>query len=118
MEKINKEFGKHYIVELIGCDVEKIKVIKDVKKAFLHAARKSKATILKHFFHQFKPYGVTGIILIAWSHFAVHTWPEDNYVSLDILTCGEEMCPEIAINELKNSFNAKKTKVKILARGF
>jgi S-adenosylmethionine decarboxylase proenzyme len=112
-----KEFGKHYLVEFIGCVPDRIKYIKEVKQCFLRAAEKSQAGIIDHHFHQFKPYGVSGVILIAWSHFAVHTWPEDGYAAFDVFTCGE-MYPELAIEDLEKSFGAKKVDVQILSRGF
>jgi len=117
MQTVNKEFGKHYLVEFIGCETEKLKYVKDVKEILLRAARKSQATIVKQFFHQYDPCGVTGIILISESHFSLHTWPEDKYVAFDILTCGE-MYPEKAIEELKASFHPMETKVRVISRGF
>ena len=117
MAKIKKEFGKHYLVEFIGCNQDKCKFIKDVKPAFIKAARISQATIVEYFFHQYKPFGVTGIILISESHFSIHTWPEDNYITFDILTCGR-MKPLLAIHWLKKYFQAKKVKMKVLSRGF
>ena len=114
---MGKEFGKHYLVEFVGCDRNKLEFVVDVKTAFLRAAEKSRAGIIEHHFHQFKPCGVSGVILIEWSHFALHTWPEDSYAAFDVFTCGE-MCPEIAIEELKKSFRAEKAEVKIFSRGF
>ena len=117
MRKLTKEFGKHYLVEFINCNPEKIKFVRKLKKPFLKAVAESKTKILKYTFYQFKPFGVSGVVLIAESHFALHTWPEENYSALDILTCGK-MYPEITIKELKNFFEAKKTKVRIFSRGF
>jgi S-adenosylmethionine decarboxylase proenzyme len=117
MSEKTKEFGKHYLVEFIDCVPDKIKYIREVKRSFLQAAERSQAEIVDHHFHQFSPYGVSGIILIAWSHFAVHTWPEDGYAAFDIFTCGE-MYPELAIEELEKSFEAKRVDVQILSRGF
>ncbi len=114
---MGKEFGKHYLVEFVGCDRGMLEYVTEVKSAFLQAAEKSRAAIIDYHFHQFEPCGVSGVILIAWSHFAVHTWPEDGYAAFDIFTCGE-MYPEIAIEELKKSFRAEKAEVKILSRGF
>ena len=42
---------------------------------------------LKHVFYKFPQSGVTGIILLSESHFAIHTWPETNYLTLDIFVC-------------------------------
>ena len=118
MKKVmHKKFGRHYLVELIGCDPRPLKRVADVQKLLLRAARKSQATILKYFFHQFAPAGVTGIILITESHFFIHTWPDDRYAALDIFTCGT-MRPQAAIADLKKSFGAQKLRIRTFARGF
>jgi S-adenosylmethionine decarboxylase len=44
-------------------------------------------------FHQFsgqtpdEPGGVTGVVLLAESHLALHTWPELGAVTLDVYVC-------------------------------
>jgi S-adenosylmethionine decarboxylase proenzyme len=39
-------------------------------------------------FHAFDaPGGVTGVVLLAESHVAVHTWPELGRVTLDVFVC-------------------------------
>ena len=39
-------------------------------------------------FHRFAaPGGVTGVVLLAESHVAVHTWPELRAVTLDVYVC-------------------------------
>ena len=39
-------------------------------------------------FHRFPAAGgVTGVVLLAESHLAVHTWPELNSVTLDVYVC-------------------------------
>ncbi len=116
MTQPQKNHGKHYLVDFIDCDKERLKFAADVKEAFLEAAVKSEATILEHYFYQFDPIGVTGIILIAESHFAIHTWPEDGFAAFDILTCGQ-MYPERAIEALKETFSAKEVNTKLITRG-
>lgn len=117
MAHLKKEFGKHYLVEYIGCDPHTLKKVKEVKAGLLKAAQLSRATVVEHFFYQYKPHGVTGVILISESHFSIHTWPEDQYASFDILTCGV-MMPMEAINYLKNFFKAKRVRIKIFSRGY
>jgi S-adenosylmethionine decarboxylase len=34
-----------------------------------------------------EPRGVTGVVLLAESHLAVHTWPEIDAVTLDVYVC-------------------------------
>jgi len=38
-------------------------------------------------FFQFQPQGVTGTVLLAESHLAVHTWPEAGFVTVDVYVC-------------------------------
>ena len=40
-------------------------------------------------FHAFEPAGsgVTGVVLLAESHLAVHTWPELGAVTVDVYVC-------------------------------
>jgi S-adenosylmethionine decarboxylase proenzyme len=38
-------------------------------------------------FHQFDPHGVTGTVLLAESHLAIHTWPESRFASVDVFVC-------------------------------
>lgn len=117
MEKLCQQVGKHYLIEVIDCDPDKIKFVANVRTAMLCAAEKSNSTILKYFFHQFEPIGVSGILLIAESHLSIHTWPEKKYAAIDIFTCGK-MDIKAAIDELEKDFNAKKVTYKIIPRGF
>jgi S-adenosylmethionine decarboxylase proenzyme len=38
-------------------------------------------------FHQFEPGGVTGTVLLAESHLAIHTWPEERFATVDVFVC-------------------------------
>lgn len=117
MDTMEHSFGKHYLVEFIGCPAEKLSFVADIREVFLDAARQSGATILESFFHQFDPRGVTGMLFIAESHFSIHTWPESGYAALDILTCGT-MFPEKAIELLELALQAKRLDVRVFTRGF
>jgi len=44
-------------------------------------------TAVGDYFHQFPSGGVTGTVVLAESHVAIHTWPEDSYVTLDVFVC-------------------------------
>jgi S-adenosylmethionine decarboxylase len=46
----------------------------------------------------------------------VHTWPERNFAAFDIFMCGDSK-PELAIEILKDQFNAKKVVTTIKKRG-
>lgn len=44
-------------------------------------------TPLSAHFHQFEPSGATGVVILAESHLAIHTWPESRHVTLDVFVC-------------------------------
>ncbi|MFC1976727.1 adenosylmethionine decarboxylase [Chloroflexota bacterium] len=115
---LNKEFGSHFIIELINCSPDRLRKVRDVERIMGEVVLKSKSTVVESSFHQFQPEGVTGMILIKESHFALHTWPEEGYVAADIFTCGQEMDPYIAIEVMKDRFEAGEVRYQIIKRGF
>lgn len=112
-----KSLGKHLIVELYDCDKNLIDRVDQVEAILVEAVKVSKATIIKPVFHQFNPHGVSGVVVIAESHFSIHTWPEYGYCALDIFTCGEQIDSDLALQFLKKEFRAKSMSVIELKRG-
>ncbi len=112
-----KSLGKHLIVELYDCDRDLIASVNAVEEILVDAVNISKATIIKPLFHQFNPHGVSGVVVIAESHFSVHTWPEYGYCALDIFTCGEQIDSDKALQFLKEKLKAKSMSVIELKRG-
>lgn len=99
-----KELGKHLIVELYECDREIINDLRAVEKIMIEAAVSAKATVVEHRFHKFAPHGISGVLIIAESHFAIHTWPEFGYCAVDIFTCGNLTDNSAALETLKKGF--------------
>ena len=101
--------GRHMTVEFYDCDPKIIVDSEKVKQAFLKAAHDSGAHVLDYSFHVFEPQGVSGVVIIAESHFAVHAWPEHDYAAVDLFTCSEDVDLKKAIASLKNSLGAEET---------
>ena len=49
--------------------------------------------------------------------FSFHSWPEHNYVALDIFTCGPKTFPEKALEVLKKKIKPQRVKVRVIKRG-
>ena len=88
-----------------------------IKKILIGAAKAANNTPLKVTIHKFNPQGITGVILLAESHIAISTWPEINFVAIDIFTCGEKTMPYKALEYLKKEFQPKKVELKEIKRG-
>jgi len=112
-----KSLGTHLIVELYECDKKILSAVDKVQRAMIAAASAADATVIDSIFHHFKPYGVSGVIVIAESHFAIHTWPEHGYASVDLFTCGTGTKPWEAFKKLKKDLKASHFSVMKLERG-
>jgi len=99
--------GRQLTIEYYDCTSKVLLNKTLVEKALLKAANKSGATIISSSFHEFEPQGVSGVVVIAESHFTVHAWPEHDYAAVDIFTCGDNIDLEIAINSMKDSFESE-----------
>ncbi|MBZ0157433.1 MAG: adenosylmethionine decarboxylase [Alphaproteobacteria bacterium] len=109
--------GTHLLVELRDCNPEILKDLTRVKEALVSAAKEAKATIIDVSFHEFNPFGISGMIVIAESHLSIHTWPEYTYAAVDIFTCGDVIKPEVAAHYLINRFESKNPSIVELKRG-
>lgn len=83
--------GRQLTLECYDCDSEILADAQRMERVFLEAARVSGATIISSHFHAFEPQGVSGVVIISESHFAVHAWPEHDYAAVDIFTCGDSI---------------------------
>jgi len=81
--------GIHLLGEWYGCpaDTPEFTRSEALRTVCLAAARDAGLTIVGDAFHQFQPQGVTGTVLLAESHLAIHTWPERGFVTVDVYVC-------------------------------
>ena len=114
---MNTPLGKQLILELYHCKKELLESTKTVEKFMLEAAENIGATVVMHKFHQFSPYGVSGVVVIQESHLTIHTWPEHGYAAIDIFTCGDVINPWLASRFLREKFEAGHVSVVELRRG-
>lgn len=109
--------GRQILVEFYDCDIDILKDEQAVRKAMIEACEIGKATVVTDTFHSFSPYGVSGVVVIAESHVAIHTWPEYGYAAVDIFTCGDTINPWMLFTKLKEAFKSKLDSKMELKRG-
>jgi S-adenosylmethionine decarboxylase len=61
-------------------------------------------------------WGISGFVLIAESHISIHTFPEKNFVSVDIFSC-KAFDADFATKYLQNAFGMEKVESNVLDRG-
>lgn len=90
--------GLHLTADLRGC-AARVPAMTDLvalRGACLDAVAAARLTAVGELFHRFAaphgpsaaaPVGITGVVLLAESHVAVHTWPELESATLDVYVC-------------------------------
>ncbi|GEM_PF-654789 len=113
----SRTLGTHLLVELYGCNARTLERVAYVERALVQAAHESNAHIVSHFFHEFEPYGVSGVVVIEESHYTIHTWPEHRYAAVDLFYCAETVDAERALEVLRRAFEPEQMDVMLIRRG-
>lgn len=109
--------GTHILLDLYGCDPDRLNDLEFLRQMSLEGVRRSGATIMGDHFKQFEPQGVSGIIIIAESHLSLHSWPEFGYIAMDYFTCGSRIDIDAAIAHFEDSLCPQKVVKSRHARG-
>ncbi len=91
--------GLHLTADLRGCAAGRPEMTEteSLRHCCLAAVARAGLTPVGELFHRFvpaaaaapgvAPSGITGVVLLAESHLAVHTWPELEAATLDVYVC-------------------------------
>lgn len=107
----------HIIAEFYGCNPNVLKETNSVKDILESSVKESKLTKIRSYFHQFQPFGVTGVVLLMESHISIHTWPEYNYAAIDVFGCGDKKKVVRAFELLRDKFQPSEIVKKEVRRG-
>jgi S-adenosylmethionine decarboxylase proenzyme len=116
--------GKHIIVDLYDIDIEKMKNInateekKEYWDIFIRKCfSEGNITLLSKSWNDFDQSGAfTVLYLLAESHLSIHTWPEHQYIALDVFTCGNSNT-QLIVDKIIEYFQPKNKKIFTLERG-
>ena len=120
--------GLHLTADLLGCQCPEALLTSADSLATLcrQATLDAGLTIVGEHWHKFPPYqgvdgGVTGTLLLAESHLAVHTWPERDGVTLDVYVCNftedNSHRAQAVVTALLDAFRPVRTERQQLLRG-
>lgn len=124
--------GLHLTADLHGCPLAQPAMtdLQALRSLCLTAVAAAGLTHVGELFHRFppltnaiknEPQGITGVVLLAESHVAVHTWPERGAVTLDVYVCNFEADnsarAEMLIEALLKGFAPAQVSRQALQRG-
>ena len=120
--------GLHLTGDLFGCGCSSATLtdLETLSTLCRTATLDAKLTIVDEKWHVFpdwdgQPGGITGTILLAESHLAIHTWPESRGVTLDVYVCNftedNTAKAEQLFDALTVAFRPQKQTVNRITRG-
>jgi S-adenosylmethionine decarboxylase len=80
--------GAHVLLDLYGIPAAQLDDLDHLRACLEQAARDGGAHVVESRFSRFSPQGASGVVILAESHLAVHTWPELGFAAVDVFTCG------------------------------
>ena len=85
---VRKNVGAEIIGDLVKCNQKTLlsQRIESLRREVSQLIKKYELTEIGSYYHQFNP-GMAGVIALAESHIAFHTWPKEKYVSLNVFVC-------------------------------
>jgi S-adenosylmethionine decarboxylase len=114
---LRARLGTQVVLDLYECETGHLDDMAWVKKTLVEAARAAGATVVETVFHKFAPCGISGVVVIAESHLAIHIWPEHRYAAVDVFTCGENVQMDVATALLAREFRSKRPVQRRFTRG-
>lgn len=60
-----KALCQHTLLEFHGCDAKVLSRVRTIRERMLAAVTAANGTIVKPVFHEFSPWGVSGVVVIA-----------------------------------------------------
>lgn len=108
--------GQHLLIEFRGCAKPVLDDLEVIQALMERAAIAAQSSIVNSVFHRFAPQGVTGVVVVEESHFSIHTWPEYDYVAVDVFTCGD-CYPQRAQQVIRDGLGAKRVEWMMIERG-
>ena len=110
-----EDTGFHYIFDFKLHSNQILSYPEELNRIFVDVLRDFK--VLKYDFFKFSGggEGVTGFYLLSESHCSYHTYPESNYIAVDIFTCGRD--PGNTVAELSKRLGAVTYSSHFIKRG-
>ena len=111
----------HVIIDGYGGDPEQladenaVRVLLEQYPDLMGMTRITQPAVLRYKGTSPEDWGVSGFVMIAESHIAVHTFPERALIWADIFSC-KDFEPALVLEDLKQRFSLREMDVKMLER--
>lgn len=111
----------HVIIDGYGGDPDQladenvVRVILDQYPTMMGMTKITQPTVVRYIGSKPEDWGVSGYVMIAESHIAMHTFPERRLIWADIFSCKDFDASQV-IEDLKRRFRLREMDVRMLER--
>ncbi len=115
-------FGPHLLMEANGCKRERltnIKLLTDLLNGLpdkMNMTRVMPAYVFEYTGEVPDDWGLSGIVIIAESHLAIHTFPDKGFVTVDIFSC-KDFDVQMAVSAIVEAFEPETWDEQLIMRG-
>ena len=113
--------GLEMLLDLRGCQSSALNDPAALEKILRDIARTAGLEIVSQVAHQFTHRGMTLVFILSQSHLAVHVWPEEHFIAVDLYVCGNKEAVvrsiETARKELVAQFKPQASSQHLVERG-
>jgi S-adenosylmethionine decarboxylase len=109
--------GTEITLDFYECSCDFMSDLDEHKKMFKRATDSANLNIVNECYHQFFPIGLTACAILSESNLNIHTYPEYDYVAINLFYCGKDVIPENCIQEMFDFYNPGRIEIKSFARG-
>ncbi len=106
-----RRLGRHLIGELFDCVPDILNDLEAVRTILLAVAGRAQATIVGSTFHQFSPFGLSGVVVMRETRLSIHTWPEHRYAAVDLFARDEALGLDAAMEFVIAALTARRVSV-------
>jgi S-adenosylmethionine decarboxylase len=104
--------GKHLL-----CDIWLDESVSDELVKKITDVIDTNLTVMNRSSYKFEPEGLTVAYILAESHFTMHTYPESNYLSVDIYICSNDFDLDLLLVKMLDGLKVRKLTKKLVIRG-
>ncbi|MGV7222485.1 MAG: ion transporter [Nitrospinales bacterium] len=109
----NESVNSRHLIADIWLDNE----LEDKNVDFVCELIRSNFKVLKEFDHEYTPYGLTKGFILSESHSFIHTYPEHNFICIDVFVCSPGVDLNQFVGKIQQGLKIRKIQYQILKRG-
>lgn len=90
MNQITRPYFRHFVIEA-QTTTENLNSLDWLMSKTEELLSKLDVVAIKNIHHEFNPIGISLVYILSSSHIAIHTWPENEYLHIDLVTCTKNL---------------------------